>query len=72
MEVLNSIAETAATQPVQVIEVVDAIDYTEQLTAIINHLLSLGDGINLIAGFLLFFVVVVLCYFVYKFFRVFF
>ena len=72
MEVLNSIAETAATQPVQVIEVVEAIDYTEQLTAIINHLLSLGDGINLIAGFLLFFVVVVLCYFVYKFFRIFF
>lgn len=72
MEVLNSIAETAATQPVQVIEVVEAIDYTEQLTAIFNQLTELVNASGYISGFLLFFVVVVLCYFVYKFFRVFF
>ena len=57
------------TVPTQIIEV---IDYTPILEDIRTAAEMSADASVLIAGFLLFFVVVTLCYFVYKFFRIFF
>lgn len=45
--------------------VAETAEYTEQL----NKLIELN---SLVAGFCLFFVIVLLCYFAYKFFRMFF
>ena len=56
---MSSIAETI---PDNIVEV---IDYTEQLMQINGYL-------QYLTGFAIFAVVVVLCYFVYKFFRMFF
>lgn len=53
----------------QVIEVVEVIDYTELLTA---HLTDITILLGYLTSFLLFFVVVLLAYFCYKFFRIFF
>lgn len=62
--------ETLPTESVsQVIEVIDYTPYLERIEAYAN--LS-ADASVLIAGFLLFFVVIILCYFAYKFFRIFF
>lgn len=62
--------ETAATEVIEATQAV--IDYSVQLGEI-QQLLSLNaDASVKIAGFLLFFVVVTLCYFGYKFFRIFF
>ena len=62
--------ETAATEIIEATQ--PFIDYTAQL-AELQKLASLNaDASVQIAGYLLFFVVVVLCYFGYKFFRRFF
>jgi len=62
--------ETAATEVIEATQAV--IDYSAQL-AEIQRLASVNaDASVQIAGFLLFFVVVILCYFSYKFFRIFF
>ena len=62
--------ETAATEIIEATQ--PFIDYSAQL-AELQELAALNvDASVLIAGFLLFFVVVVLCYFGYKFFRIFF
>lgn len=64
---------TAATEVVEnVTQIIEVIDYTETLTNIQAFANLTADASVLIAGFLLFFVVVTLCYFVYKFFRIFF
>lgn len=47
-------------------------DYTGLLTTIYQEIQGFAYTTQLIAGFLLFFVVVVLCFFSYKFFRIFF
>lgn len=60
------------TAPTEVIEVVEQIVYTEQLDTLSAYASQIADASVLISGFLLFFVVVVLCYFAYKFFRIFF
>lgn len=60
------------TLPTQVIEVVEIIDYTESLNLVNGQLSTLNELMQYLAGFGLFFVVVLLCYFVYKFFRIFF
>lgn len=60
---------TAATEPI--IQVIEVIDYTPTLENIEAYLAQIVDASVLIDGFLLFFVVVVLCYFAYKFFRIF-
>lgn len=60
------------TAPTEVIEVVEQIVYTEQLDTLSAYASQIADASVLISGFLLFFVVVVLCYFVYKFLRIFF
>lgn len=63
--------ETAETVT-QVIEVVETIDYSEQLNSIMAFSNLSADASVLIAGILVFFLIVVLCYFAYKFFRIFF
>lgn len=60
------------TLPTQVIEVVEVIDYTDTLNSVIGQLVTLNELTQYLAGFALFFVIVALCYFVYKFFRIFF
>lgn len=61
---------TAATEAVN--QIIEVIDYTPYLERIESYANQSADASVLIAGFLLFFVVVALCYFVYKFFRIFF
>lgn len=64
---------TAATEVVEnVNQIIEVIDYSETLNNIQAFANLTADASVLIAGFLLFFVVVTLCYFVYKFFRIFF
>lgn len=53
-------------------EIVEVIDYTPALEMIEMHCAQIADASGLIAGFVLFFVVVCLCYFAYKFLRIFF
>lgn len=60
------------TLPTQVIEVVEVIDYSELLNSVIGQLVTLNELTQYLAGFALFFVIIALCYFVYKFFRIFF
>ena len=55
-----------------VTEVSQVIDYTPVLVQMEELLNTCADASVLISGFLLFFVIVCLCYFVYKFFRIFF
>ncbi len=68
---------TAATEAI--IEVIETIDYTELLSQIDGNVSALleynqviSESAYLLSGFVLFFVVVALCYFSYKFFRIFF
>lgn len=61
----------ATTAPVEVSQVVEIV-YTEELESILSLLSLIADASVQVTGLLLFFVVVVLCYFVYKFFRIFF
>ena len=61
---------TAATDAVN--QIIEVIDYTPYLQSIDSRVVQIADASVLITGFLLFFVVVALCYFVYKFFRIFF
>ena len=60
---------TVATEPIT--QIIEVIDYTSTLGSIEDYLAQIVDASGLVAGFLLFFVVVVLCYFAYKFFRIF-
>lgn len=52
--------------------ITEVIDYTPVLVQIESLLNTCAEASTYIAGFLLFFVVVCLAYFVYKFFRIFF
>ena len=53
-------------------EIIEVIDYTPILEDIQTAAELNADASVLIAGFLLFFTVVLLCYFAYRFFRIFF
>ena len=55
-----------------VVQVLESPDYTEMLELIHEDLLSLQEVSGYVEGFLLFAVVVALCWFTYKFFRLFF
>ena len=55
----------------EVTEIIEGVDYTPLLEQIAVNTSLIADASVWIQGFLLFFVVVVLCYFVYKFFRIF-
>lgn len=59
------------TEPINVTEIIEGVDYTPLLEQIAANTSLIADASVWIQGFLLFFVVVVLCYFVYKFFRIF-
>ena len=52
--------------------VTEVIDHSEQLIRIEQYAAMSADASALIAGIAVFFTVVVLCYFAYKFFRIFF
>lgn len=56
----------------QVIEVVEQIDYTGYVTGIMEYSAMSAGFLQIICGIMVFFLVVVLCYFAYKFFRIFF
>ena len=56
----------------QVIEVVEQIDYTGYVTGILEFTAMSADYLQIICGIMVFFMVCVLCYFAYKFFRIFF
>lgn len=64
--------ETIATEATEVIEIIEGVDYTPLLEQIAANTSLIADASVWIHGFLLFFVVVVLCYFAYKFLRIFF
>ena len=61
--------ETAATE---VIEVIEIIDYTSLLTDIAANAALHTEFLRIISGGMVFLMVVLLCYFAYKFFRIFF
>lgn len=64
---------TEATEAVtQIIEVVETHDYTAQISLILARCENIEYALQILAGFGLFAVVVCLCYFSYRFFRIFF
>ena len=66
---------TEATEPIEIFEeteVVETYDYVATLVQIEENTALTAEASGLIAGFSLFNVVVILCFFVYKFFRIFF
>lgn len=70
---METVPTTSPTESVaQVIEVVETIDYTEILTDILGSAQNMEYALQLLSGFALFAVVVCVCYFCYKFFRLFF
>ena len=85
LETLETVAETVAetlppetlshiveeTIP-QVIEIVETVNYTTILTDILGSVQNMEYFLTLITGFSLFAVIVCLCYFCYKFLRIFF
>ena len=56
----------------KVIEVVEQMDYTEYLVKLVNSNELILDAVHVLSGYALFAIVVCLCYFCYKFFRIFF
>lgn len=54
------------------IQVADIIDYTETLVQLVVRLDIVNALLQYLTGFVLFFVIVILCYFGYKFFKLFF
>lgn len=76
METVAGISETvAATDPTvinEVIEAVETTDYGMILTEIAGYMNICADASVYILSFCLFVVVVLLCYFAYKFLRIFF
>ena len=60
-----------AIEATEAFEIIEGVDYTLLLEQIAANTSLIADASVCIQGFLLFFVVVVLCYFVYKFFRIF-
>lgn len=65
-------AETVAATIPETIAVSNIIDYTPVLNEVLTKLQSIESAALLLSSFALFAVVVCLCYFVYKFFRIFF
>lgn len=68
--IAETILETTPTV-IEVIKVSDSAIYAEQLEAIIDLLQTTAEANVLVSGFFLFLVVVLLCYFAYKFLRIF-
>ena len=57
---------------IEVIEAIEIIDYTPLLSTISANSTLIVDFLRIICGGVVFFMVVLLCYFAYKFFRIFF
>lgn len=55
-----------------VVQVAESIDYTELLNQLQYSLDVMNEYILYLTGFMLFFVIVLICYFGYKFFKLFF
>ena len=74
MEIVEEVVETVSETDVveQVVQVVESIDYTLILNQIQYTLDQMNEYIRYCAGFLMIFIIVLICYFVYKFFRMFF
>lgn len=72
IETIAEVVETLPQEVTQVIEVVETIDYTPLLTEILTAMQNQEFLLGYLASFALFAVVVCLCYFCYKFFRIFF
>lgn len=68
----ETVAETVAETIPEVIEVTETIDYTAILVQIMENTGNMEYFLYLLTGIALFFTVVCLCYFCYKFFRIFF
>lgn len=68
--IMEPTVETAANEIIEATQAI--IDYTPQLDEIERLISMNADASVRNSGFLLFFVVVILCYFAYKFFRIFF
>ena len=68
---MNDILIPEVSESFNVTEIIEGVDYTPLLEQIAANTSLIADASVWIQGFLLFFVVVVLCYFVYKFFRIF-
>ena len=64
--------ETIATEAAQVIEIVETTDYSPLLEQLLGTSQNIEYALQLLTGFGLFFVIALLCYFCYKFFRIFF
>ena len=71
-EILETVAETVSETLPETIVVSNIIDYNPILQEILTKLQSIESAALLLSSFALFAVVVCLCYFVYKFFRIFF
>lgn len=71
-ETVAEVIETTAETIPQVIEVVETIDYMPVLVQIMENSGNMEYFLYLLTGIALFFTVVCLCYFCYKFFRIFF
>lgn len=71
-ETVETVTETVAETIPEVIEVVETIDYTAILEQILGSTQNVEQFLYYLTGFALFAVVVCLCYFCYKFFRIFF
>lgn len=63
---------TEPVSPTEVTEVVEEVESTESLNAIEVYVESSNDYLRIISGCVVFFTVVTLCYFSYKFLRIFF
>ena len=68
---METIATTAPTDVIEVIEVVEQIDYTGYLKEIATNTAMLAEFGELLTGIMVFFLVVCLCYFAYKFLGIF-
>lgn len=68
----ETVAETVAATIPETIVVSNIVDYTPVLNEVLTKLQSIESAALLLTSFALFAVVVCLCYFVYKFFRIFF
>ena len=63
---------TESESPTEMTEVVESLESTESSTALEIYAASSNDYLRIITGCVVFFTVVALCHFSYKFFRIFF
>lgn len=72
IETAAAVMETVAEDVTQVIEVVESVDYMPLIQECLTSLQNQESLLGYLVSFSLFAVIVCLCYFSYKFFRIFF